>query len=68
MPLLQIENLTIFFGGLRAVHDFHLTIEFTSPPKAQLSSMGKTLSGCGLTKSPPGVSAEPSRICACGGI
>jgi len=27
MPLLQIENLTIFFGGLRAVHDFHLAIE-----------------------------------------
>jgi branched-chain amino acid transport system ATP-binding protein len=27
MPLLQIEHLTIFFGGLRAVHDFHLSIE-----------------------------------------
>jgi branched-chain amino acid transport system ATP-binding protein len=27
MPLLQIENLTIFFGGLRAVHDFRFTIE-----------------------------------------
>jgi branched-chain amino acid transport system ATP-binding protein len=27
MPLLQIENLTHFFGGLRAVHDFSLQIE-----------------------------------------
>lgn len=27
MPLLQIENLTIFFGGLRAVYNFHMTIE-----------------------------------------
>ncbi len=27
MPLLQIENLTVFFGGLRAVHDFHFNIE-----------------------------------------
>jgi branched-chain amino acid transport system ATP-binding protein len=27
MPLIQIENLTIFFGGLRAVHDFHFTID-----------------------------------------
>jgi branched-chain amino acid transport system ATP-binding protein len=26
MPLLEIENLTIFFGGLRAVHDYHLKI------------------------------------------
>lgn len=27
MPLLQTENLTIFFGGLRAVHDFQFSIE-----------------------------------------
>jgi branched-chain amino acid transport system ATP-binding protein len=27
MPLLQIEHLSIFFGGLRAVHDFNLQIE-----------------------------------------
>jgi len=27
MPLLQVENMTHFFGGLRAVHDFNLTIE-----------------------------------------
>lgn len=27
MPLLQIENLSIFFGGLRAVHDFNLQVE-----------------------------------------
>jgi branched-chain amino acid transport system ATP-binding protein len=27
MPLLQIENLTVFFGGLRAVHDFHFEID-----------------------------------------
>jgi len=27
MPLLQISNLTHFFGGLRAVHDFNTSIE-----------------------------------------
>jgi branched-chain amino acid transport system ATP-binding protein len=27
MPLLQIENLTVFFGGLRAVHNFQLEID-----------------------------------------
>lgn len=27
MPLLQVENMTHFFGGLRAVHDFNLDIE-----------------------------------------
>ena len=27
MPLLQIENLTVFFGGLRAVHNFHFEID-----------------------------------------
>ncbi len=27
MPLLQIKNLTHHFGGLRAVHDFNLTLE-----------------------------------------
>ncbi|MEJ2597424.1 MAG: ABC transporter ATP-binding protein [Anaerolineales bacterium] len=27
MPLLQTENLTIFFGGLRAVHNFQFEIE-----------------------------------------
>ena len=27
MALLQVENMTHFFGGLRAVHDFNLTIE-----------------------------------------
>ncbi|HZD55943.1 MAG TPA: ABC transporter ATP-binding protein [Anaerolineales bacterium] len=27
MPLLQTENLTIFFGGLRAVHNFQFSIE-----------------------------------------
>ncbi len=27
MPLLQVENMTHFFGGLRAVHDFNLHIE-----------------------------------------
>ncbi len=27
MPLLQIENLTVFFGGLRAVHNYQVTIE-----------------------------------------
>lgn len=27
MPLLHIENMTHFFGGLRAVHDYNLTIE-----------------------------------------
>lgn len=27
MPLLQIENLSIYFGGLRAVHDFNLEVE-----------------------------------------
>ena len=27
MPLLQIDNMTHYFGGLRAVHDFNLTIE-----------------------------------------
>jgi len=27
MPLLQISNMTHFFGGLRAVHDFNLEIE-----------------------------------------
>lgn len=27
MPLLQIENLTHYFGGLRAVHNFNTTIE-----------------------------------------
>jgi len=27
MPLLQVEKMTHFFGGLRAVHDFNLTIE-----------------------------------------
>jgi len=27
MPLLQIRNLTHFFGGLRAVHDFNLDLE-----------------------------------------
>ena len=27
MPLLQVENMTHFFGGLRAVYDYNLTIE-----------------------------------------
>jgi branched-chain amino acid transport system ATP-binding protein len=27
MPLLQVENMTHFFGGLRAVHNFNLVIE-----------------------------------------
>ena len=27
MPLLQIENMTHFFGGLRAVHNYNLEIE-----------------------------------------
>ncbi|MDD2695165.1 MAG: ABC transporter ATP-binding protein [Anaerolineales bacterium] len=27
MPLLQVENMTHFFGGLRAVHDYNLSIE-----------------------------------------
>lgn len=27
MPLLQVSNMTHFFGGLRAVHDFNLEIE-----------------------------------------
>jgi branched-chain amino acid transport system ATP-binding protein len=27
MPLLRVENMTHFFGGLRAVHDFNLGIE-----------------------------------------
>lgn len=27
MPLLQVENLDHYFGGLRAVHNFNLTIE-----------------------------------------
>ncbi|MDX2453872.1 ABC transporter ATP-binding protein [Desulfosarcina sp.] len=27
MPLLQVSNMTHFFGGLRAVHDFNLKIE-----------------------------------------
>jgi branched-chain amino acid transport system ATP-binding protein len=27
MPLLQVENMTHYFGGLRAVHDFNLQIE-----------------------------------------
>ena len=27
MPLLQVENMTHFFGGLRAVHNFNLEIE-----------------------------------------
>ncbi len=27
MPLLKVENMTHFFGGLRAVHDFNLSIE-----------------------------------------
>ena len=26
MPLLRVENMTHFFGGLRAVHDFNLEI------------------------------------------
>jgi branched-chain amino acid transport system ATP-binding protein len=27
MPLLQVENMSHFFGGLRAVHDFNMEIE-----------------------------------------
>lgn len=27
MPLLEVKNMTHFFGGLRAVHDFNLAIE-----------------------------------------
>jgi branched-chain amino acid transport system ATP-binding protein len=27
MALLQVDNLTVRFGGLRAVHDFSLKIE-----------------------------------------
>ena len=27
MALLQVENMTHYFGGLRAVHDFDLEIE-----------------------------------------
>ncbi len=27
MPLLQVKNMTHFFSGLRAVHNYHLTIE-----------------------------------------
>lgn len=27
MPLLEVKNMTHFFGGLRAVHDFNLSIE-----------------------------------------
>ncbi len=27
MPLLQIEKMTHYFGGLRAVHDYNLEIE-----------------------------------------
>lgn len=27
MPLLQIDHMTHYFGGLRAVHDFNLTVE-----------------------------------------
>ena len=27
MPLLEVENMTHYFGGLRAVHDFNLQIE-----------------------------------------
>jgi branched-chain amino acid transport system ATP-binding protein len=27
MPLLQVENMTHYFGGLRAVHNFNLTID-----------------------------------------
>lgn len=27
MPLLQVDNMTHFFGGLRAVHDYNLAIE-----------------------------------------
>jgi len=27
MPLLEVKNLTISFGGLRAVDDFHLSIK-----------------------------------------
>ena len=27
MPLLQTDGITLYFGGLRAVHDFRLTIE-----------------------------------------
>jgi branched-chain amino acid transport system ATP-binding protein len=27
MPLLQVDNMTHFFGGLRAVHNYNLTIE-----------------------------------------
>ena len=26
MPLLQVEHMTHYFGGLRAVHDYNLTI------------------------------------------
>ncbi len=27
MALLQVDNLTVYFGGLRAVHDFNLVVE-----------------------------------------
>jgi branched-chain amino acid transport system ATP-binding protein len=27
MPLLEVQNMTHYFGGLRAVHDYNLTIE-----------------------------------------
>ena len=27
MALLQVHNLTVYFGGLRAVHDFNVVIE-----------------------------------------
>jgi len=27
MPLLQVKNMTHYFGGLRAVHQYHLEIE-----------------------------------------
>jgi len=27
MALVQVHNLTVYFGGLRAVHDFNVVIE-----------------------------------------
>jgi len=40
MPLLTVSGLTHFFGGLRAVHDYHVSID-----KGEILLEGEDIAG-----------------------
>ena len=41
MSLLQVESMTHYFGGLRAVHDYNLRIRTGPDPRADRSQRGR---------------------------